>query len=53
MQQVDSLVETATSFAENISDNAVAWASKVLQAEITLKESKLRESMDLNKTFIQ
>ena len=37
-EQVDSLVETATSYAETLSsDNAVNRASKALQAEITLK----------------
>ncbi|WP_284130580.1 hypothetical protein, partial [Klebsiella pneumoniae] len=52
-EQVDSLIETATSFAKNLSsDNAVAQASKALQGEITRKENKLRESMDLNEAFI-
>ena len=52
-EQVDSLVEMAASFAENLSsDNAVNWASKAPQAETTLKESKLRESMESNEAFI-
>ena len=52
-EQVDSLVQTAMAFAENLSsDNAVIQASKALQAEISLMESKLRESMDSNETFI-
>ena len=52
-EQADTLVQTAMAFAENLSsDNAVIQASKALQAEISLKESKLRESMDLNETFI-
>ena len=57
-EQVDSLVETATSFAENLSsDNAInrskaLQALQALQAEIALKESKLRESMELNEAFI-
>lgn len=52
-EQVDTLVQTAVAFAENLSsDNAVVQASKALQAEISLKESKLRESMDSNETFV-
>ena len=50
---MDTLVQTAVAFAENLSsDNAVVQASKALQAEISLKESKLRESMDSNETFV-
>ena len=52
-EQADTLVQTAVAFAENLSsDNAVVQASKALQAEISLKESKLRESMDSNETFV-
>ena len=52
-EQADSLVQTALAFAENLySDNAVIQASKALQAEISLKESKLWESMDSNETFV-
>lgn len=52
-EQADTLVQTAMAFAENLSsDNAVVQASKALQAEISLKESKLRESMDSNETFV-
>ena len=42
-EQADTLVQTAVAFAENLSsDNAVIQASKALQAEISLKESKLQ-----------
>lgn len=52
-EQADTLVQTAVAFAENLSsDNAVIQASKALQAEISLKESKLRESMYSNETFV-
>ena len=52
-EQADTLVQTAVAFAENLSsDNAVVQASKALQAEISLKESKLRESMDSNEIFV-
>ena len=52
-EQADNLVQMAMLFAENLSsDNAVVRASKALQAEISLKESKLRESMESNETFI-
>ena len=51
-EQADTLVQTAVAFEENLSsDNAVIQASKALQAEISLKESKLQESMDSNETF--
>lgn len=52
-EQADGLVQTAMAFVENLfSDNAVIRASKALQAEISLKENKLRESMDSNETFV-
>ena len=51
--QADTLVKTAMAFAENLSsDNAVIQTSKALQAEISFKESKLRESMDSSETFV-
>ena len=52
-EQADTLVQTAIAFAENLSShNAVIQASKALQAEISLKESKLRETMASNETLI-
>ena len=49
-EQADTLVQMAIAFFS--SHNAVIQASKALQAEISLKESTLRETIASNETFI-
>ena len=52
--QVNNLTESAAAFVVKLSsDNAVAQASKALQAEITRKETiERQESMEMNEAFV-